>query len=125
MTLQQKPDFIIMTTHNIEDIVKNIKNIPILIAKSKDILSKIHIYAESGAGLVKVKMDGRKILLKVRIDKSLMKEDKFIIEDLVTEAINNANRKVDIEVHKKMVVFMDEMGIPQQIISMLPFIGSK
>ena len=125
MTLQQKPDFIIMTTHNIEDIVKNIKNIPILIAKSKDILSKIHIYAESGAGLVKVKMDGRKILLKVRIDKSLMKEDKFIIEDLVTEAINNANRKVDIEVNKKMVVFMDEMGIPQQIISMLPFIGSK
>jgi DNA-binding protein YbaB len=54
-----------------------------------------------------------------------MKEEKFIIEDLVSLAINNANKKVDIEVNNKMTDLMQDMGIPNNLISMLPFINSK
>jgi hypothetical protein len=62
---------------------------------------------------------------RAKIDNSLMKEDKFIIEDLVSSAINNANKKVDIEINNKMLNMMHEMGIPNNFISMIPFINSK
>jgi len=114
-----------MTNNNIEDIIKNIKNIPEMISKSKEILSNIHVYGESGAGLVKVRLNGKKHVIKISIDSSLMKEEKFIIEDLVSLAINNANKKVDIEVNNKMTDLMQDMGIPNNLISMLPFINSK
>lgn len=114
-----------MTSNNIEDIIKNIKNIPEVISKSKDILSNINVYSESGAGLVKVKLDGKKQVIKINIDSSLMKEEKFIIEDLVSLAINNASKKVDIEVNNKMTDLMQDMGIPKNLISILPFINSK
>jgi DNA-binding protein YbaB len=54
-----------------------------------------------------------------------MKEDKFIIEDLVLSAINDANKKVDIEVNKKMVSIMQDIGLPDNFISMIPFINQK
>jgi hypothetical protein len=114
-----------VTNNQFENIIKNIKNIPEILDKSKHELSKIHVYAESGAGLVKVKLDGKKNILNLRIDNSLMKEDKFIIEDLVIEAINNANKKVDVEVNNKMLSIMNEMGIPNHFLSMIPFINSK
>ena len=54
-----------------------------------------------------------------------MKEDKFIIESLVIEAINNASKKVDTEINKEMIKTMNDMGIPSHFISMLPFINIK
>jgi len=114
-----------MKNENIANLIDNIKNIPEMIDKSKQIISKIQVYGESGAGLVKVKLNGKKEVVKLSIEKSLMKEDKFITEDLVMEAINNANKKVDIEINGKIIGLMNEMGIPNNFISMIPFINSK
>ncbi len=50
---------------------------------------------ESGAGLVRVKMTGRYDLLSVKLDDSLMKEDKEVIEDLIAAAVNDAVRKLE------------------------------
>jgi len=115
----------IMTNDHFENVINNIKNIPEILKKSKDIISSIIIYAESGAGLVKVKLNGKKEIIKIHVHHSLMKEDKLIVEDLVKEAINNANKKIDIEVNNKMISIMKEMGVPHHFISMLPFFNSK
>ena len=114
-----------MENNNIDKIMKNIKNIPEMITQSKEIVSKIIVDGESGAGLVKTRLNGKKEILKIKIDPSLMKEDKFIIEDLVLSAINDANKKVDIEVNKKMVSIMQDIGLPDNFISMIPFINHK
>jgi len=109
-----------MKNDNIENIIKKI---PEIIDKSKHTLSKIHVYGESGSGLVKVKMNSQKKIIKLFIDKAIVKEGKFIIEDLVIEAINNANKKIDIEVNNEMIRIINKMGIPNHFITMLPFIN--
>jgi len=111
-----------MTHTQFENILKNI---PEILHKSRNIISTINVYGESGAGLVKVKLNGKKEVLKIHIDHVLIKENKIIIEDLIKEAVNNANRKVDIEINKNMIKNMKEMGIPHHFISMLPFFDSK
>merc|ERR1711976_934193 len=96
-----------------EHLMQNIKHLPEIINKSKEDISKITAYGESGAGLVKVKINGKKEVIKIRINNSLMKEDKIIVEDLVTEAINNAGKKVDVETCIKIKNIMKNMGLPQ------------
>lgn len=53
------------------------------------------VVGESGAGLVKIQMNGRHDVKRCEIDDSLMSEDKEILEDLLTAAVNDAVRKVE------------------------------
>ena len=65
----------------------------------KDMQSRV-VDGESGAGLVRVKMNGRHDLVSVKLDDSLMQEDKEIVEDLLAAAVNDAVRKLE-EVNKE------------------------
>jgi DNA-binding YbaB/EbfC family protein len=49
-------------------------------------IANLEVVGESGAGLVKVVMNGRHEVKAVNIDSSLLDEDKEILEDLVAEA---------------------------------------
>jgi len=53
------------------------------------------LIGESGAGLVKVHMNGRHDVKQVVLDSTLLKEDKEVIEDLIAAAINDAVKKLD------------------------------
>lgn len=112
-----------MENNNFENILQNIQKIPQIISKSKDIISKITVVGESGVGLIKVKVNGKKKLINIEIEKSLMSEDKSILQDLILLAINNANEKIDVEINSKMANLMKEIGIPENFISMIPFIA--
>ena len=57
------------------------------------------VTGESGAGLVKVVMNGRHDVRSVSLDESLMQESKEFLEDLLAAAVNDAVRKV--EAHSK------------------------
>ena len=58
-------------------------------------LAKMEITGESGAGLVKVVMNGRHDVKNVSLDPSLMSEDKEMLEDLLAAAVNDAVRRVE------------------------------
>lgn len=58
-------------------------------------LEKSVVVGESGAGMVKVEMNGRHDVTKVSLDESLMQEDKAIMEDLIAAAVNSAVREVE------------------------------
>tara|TARA_Y100000814_G_C12277080_1_gene383763 strand:+ start:357 stop:656 length:300 start_codon:yes stop_codon:yes gene_type:complete len=58
-------------------------------------MEKLIVSGESGAGLVKVRMNGRHDLLKVELDDSLFQEDKPVVEDLIAAAVNDAVRKLE------------------------------
>ena len=64
------------------------------IKKAQEEFESVEIHGESGAGLVKIEMNGKREALKVSIDDSLLKEDRDMLEDLVAAAINDAVRKV-------------------------------
>jgi hypothetical protein len=66
---------------------------------------------EAGGGLVKVTLTGKHEATKVVIDPSLM-DDREMLEDLVTAAINSANRKVEQMTAEKMGSLTAGMNLP-------------
>ena len=58
-------------------------------------MEKLTVDGESGAGLVKVRMNGKHDVVSVVLDDSLFQEDKPVIEDLIRAAVNDAVRKLE------------------------------
>ena len=64
--------------------------------EAQESLGNITATGESGAGLVKATVNGRKELIKVEVDDSLFSnDDKRILQDLIVAATNNALSNVD------------------------------
>jgi DNA-binding YbaB/EbfC family protein len=78
----------------------------------------MEVEGESGAGLVKVMMNGRHEVRRVNIDPSLLSEDKEVLEDLIAAACNDAVRKVAAEQQEKMSGMATGLGLP---LDKLPF----
>lgn len=64
-------------------------------------LERISVEAAAGGGMVSVKMNGQKQVLEVRIDPEVM-NDREMLQDLVTAAVNEAARKVDAELQSQI-----------------------
>ncbi|MDT8397985.1 MAG: YbaB/EbfC family nucleoid-associated protein [Pseudomonadales bacterium] len=62
--------------------------------KAQEESARQEVTGESGAGLVRVTMNGRHDVKKVELDKSLLAEDKEVVEDLIAAAINDVVRKI-------------------------------
>ena len=61
--------------------------------------SLVHITAEgeSGGGMVKAIVNGKKQVVSVEVDKDMFKpEDQEMVQDLIVAAINNALESVDV-----------------------------
>ncbi len=64
--------------------------------EAQENLTSILAEGEAGAGLVKATVNGKKQVLKIDIDNSLMKlEDKEMLQDLVVAAVNKALNNVE------------------------------
>jgi DNA-binding YbaB/EbfC family protein len=75
-------------------------------------LGAMEVTGESGAGLVSVCMNGRHEVRKVRIDPSLLSEDKEILEDLIAAACNDAVHRVAAQQQEKMAGMASGLGLP-------------
>ncbi len=75
-------------------------------------LAALEISGESGAGLVKVTMNGRHDVRRVQLDPALLQEDREFIEDLIAAAINDAVRKVEEQSQQRMEQLGSGMGLP-------------
>jgi len=62
--------------------------------KAQEEIANMQIEGQSGAGLVKVTMNGQHELLRVTIDDSLMNDDKEMLEDLIAAAVNDASQRL-------------------------------
>lgn len=62
--------------------------------KVQEDLAAMEVEGESGGGLVKILMTGKREVRKVSIDDSLVGDDRDMLEDLVAAAINDAVHKV-------------------------------
>ncbi len=64
--------------------------------KAQEELEEAEIEGESGSGLVKVVVNGKKVVKSVTIDPSAVdKDDIEMLEDLIVVALNNAYEKAD------------------------------
>jgi DNA-binding YbaB/EbfC family protein len=77
-----------------------------------------HIEAEgvSGAGVVRVLLNGKAELRKVSIDASLLRpEGREIVEDLIVAAHRDAKTKVERQVSEEMAKLAQDMGLPPEM----------
>ena len=80
--------------------------------KAQEALADAEVSGESGAGLVKVVMNGRHDVKKVDIDDSVMTEEKELLEDLLAAAVNDAVRKIEQNNQEQMSKMTAGMGLP-------------
>ncbi len=80
--------------------------------KAQEELANMEIIGESGGGLVQIVMSGRHEARRVSIDDSLVGEDKDMLEDLVTAAINDAVQKVERQSKERLSGLAAGMGLP-------------
>jgi DNA-binding YbaB/EbfC family protein len=94
------------------DLMKQAQEMQANMQKMQEDLASAEVTGESGAGLVKVVMNGRHDVKRVHIDDSLMSEDKEMLEDLLAAAVNDAVRKVENKSRDEMSKVTAGMGIP-------------
>lgn len=94
------------------DLMKKAQKMQEEMQKAQDEIAKAEVTGESGAGLVKVVMNGRHDVRKVEIDATLMNEEKDVLEDLLAAAVNDAVRRVEANQKDKMSGMMSGLGVP-------------
>jgi DNA-binding YbaB/EbfC family protein len=80
--------------------------------KAQAELAEIEVTGESGAGMVKVTLNGRHEAKRVSIEPKLLGEDKEMLEDLLTAAINDAVRKIAARTQEKYSGLMSGLNLP-------------
>jgi nucleoid-associated protein EbfC len=72
------------------------KEVQARLKEAQDNLGTLRASGESGAGMVKATVNGKKQLLAIDIDPTLLKaDDKIILQDLIVAAVNKATEEAD------------------------------
>ena len=80
--------------------------------KMQEEIAQLEVTGESGAGLVKVTINGAHNCRRVEIDPSLLEDDKEMLEDLVAAAFNDAARRIEETQKEKMASVSAGMQLP-------------
>ena len=76
-------------------------------------LAAIEVEGVSGAGLARVKLNGKSELIEIAIDPSLLKpDDRITVQDLVVAAHADARVKLERQVADVMKSFAGALGLP-------------
>jgi DNA-binding YbaB/EbfC family protein len=78
-------------------------------------LSETVVEASSGGGVVTVRMNGKKELLRLKIEPSAIGSagsDLELLEDLITAAVNEAGRRADDAMKSSVAGMMGGLGLP-------------
>lgn len=65
----------------------------------------VHVTAsgESGGGMVKATVNGKRQLIELEVDPSLLKsDDRIILQDLIIAAVNKASEEADIKAKEEL-----------------------
>ncbi len=89
------------------------------IQKAQEEQARQLVTGESGAGLVKVTMNGYHEVKKVELDPMLLSEERDVVEDLVAAAINAAVKKIADNSRVAMTGVASGLGLPPG--SKMPF----
>jgi DNA-binding YbaB/EbfC family protein len=80
--------------------------------KAQSEIAAAEITGESGAGMVKITLNGKHEAKRVVIDAEALKEDKEFLEDLIAAAINDAAQKLERHSAEKMSGVTAGLNLP-------------
>lgn len=87
---------------NMSKLLKQAQEMQTQIEDVQNQLSDMIIDAESGGGMVSVKVNGKQEVLELNIEESALDEDKELLEDLIISAVNKGLSKAQEESQNKM-----------------------
>ena len=95
-----------------QQLMKQAQKMQEQMAKAQEELEEAEIEGESGSGLVKVVVNGKKAVKSITIDpKAVDPDDVEMLEDLIIAALNNAYEEADAEYEEKMGKFGGAGGL--------------
>lgn len=80
--------------------------------KAQEELAQREVEGQAGAGMVKVTMTGKHAVKRVQIDPKLLAEDRDMLEDLVTAAVNDAVHRVEQMTQESLGAMTAGMNLP-------------
>jgi DNA-binding YbaB/EbfC family protein len=101
-----------MLKGGVENLMKQAQKMQSDMQQMQTELAIVEVTGVAGAGLVEVVMNGRHDIKQVRLDDSLMQEEKTLLEDLLAAAVNDAVRKIEQTSKTKMANLTTGMGLP-------------
>ncbi len=98
---------------DIQFLMRQAKKLEKAMEEAKEKLADLEVEAESGGGLVKVKMNGRFEVRRLEIDaKAVDPGDKGMLEDLVSAAVNAAVEKARTAADEAMAKATGGLRVP-------------
>lgn len=76
-------------------------------------ISDLVVIGKAGNNDVEVHMSGSHIAKQVKLSNGVLLEEKAVIEELITAAINDACTKIESDAKGKMTELMKNMQLPQ------------
>ena len=99
-----------------KDLMGMMKQVGQMQARMKEMqtdLENFEVDGQSGGGLVKITLNGKGDVKRVKIDASLMKPDEIeILEDLILAAAQDAKTKVETNMQAKMADVTGGLPLP-------------
>ena len=93
-------------------ILDKAKELEAKMKESQEKIKKIEVVGVSGAQSVKVKLNGEGEMMKIELTPEILKEEKTIIEDLITAAHNNAKSRLKSMTTEEISKTTGGFGIP-------------
>ena len=87
---------------NMSKLLKQAKDMQEQIEQAQSQLAELVIEADSGGGMVSVKVNGKQEIIELNIDSDAISEDKEMLEDLIISALNKALSKSKSDSQEKM-----------------------
>jgi DNA-binding YbaB/EbfC family protein len=97
---------------NLGQLMRQAQQLQANMQKAQEQLGALEVTGESGAGMVKVVMNGRHEVRRVEIDPAVAGSDHEMLEDLVAAACNDATRRVGEAIQQHMAGAMGGMQLP-------------
>lgn len=80
-----------------------VKEMQARLKQAQDNLELITVSGEAGAGMVRATVNGKKKLLSVEIDPSIVSPgEKFLLQDLVVAAVNKAMEEAELKAKEEL-----------------------
>ncbi|MCR9279960.1 MAG: YbaB/EbfC family nucleoid-associated protein [Pseudomonadaceae bacterium] len=96
----------------INDLFQQAQGLQEKMANMQEELQRKEVTGESGAGLVKVTLNGQHEAKSVSIDEDVFTEDRQVLEDLIAAAITDASRRLAASQAEAMKNLTGGMSLP-------------
>ncbi len=106
-----------MSKPNLSQIMEAAQKMQQSMKQTQQELGKLEMTGESGAGLVKIRMNGLRQVLKVDLDPGILSESLEVMQALIATAFNDALKRIEKSTEEKMMDIAKGFSLPDTFTS--------